>query len=148
MGMLGGEASVELDRPIDEVYAFLEDVETAPRWQGGLDSLTALERDEQGRPTLCESVTDAKVKKITTKVRFSYEEPTRVAWTQVKGDLKRLDGEWRLEDLGDGRTKVTYWLEGDPGRMLGMLVRGPVEDQIRSLLVKARPGELENALAA
>ena len=31
MGMLGGEASIELDKPIDEVYAFLEDVEKAPQ---------------------------------------------------------------------------------------------------------------------
>ena len=34
-------------------------------------------------------------------------------------------------------------MDGDPGRMLGMLVRGPVEGQIRKLLVDSRPGELK-----
>ena len=146
MGMLGGEASIELDKPIEEVYAFLEDVETAPTWQGGMKSLKTLERDAQGRTLVAESVADAKVKEVTTKVRFSYNAPTEVSWKQEKGDLKKLDGAWRLEDLGGGRTKVTYWLEGDPGRMLGMLVRGPVEGQIRAVLVDSRPGELAKAI--
>lgn len=146
MGKLGGEASIELDKPIDEVYAFLEDVLTAPQWQSGLKSMTAIERDEQGRATLVENVADAKVKEVKMKMRFSYDPPNKVAWTQVKGDLRSLDGEWRLEDLGGGRTKVTFWLEGDPGRVLGMLVRGPVEGQIRSYMVDAKPGELERAL--
>lgn len=146
MGNLGGEASIELDKPIAEVYAFLEDVETAPQWQGGMKSLTALDRDAQGRPSLVETVADAKVKEIKTKVRFSYTEPTEVAWTQEKGDLKSLDGAWRLEDLGGGRTKVTYFLKGDPGRMLGMLIKGPVEGQIRAHLVESRPGELQKAM--
>ncbi len=76
-------------------------------------------------------------------MRFTYEGPTRLSWEQVKGDLKHVVGSWDLEDLGDGRTRATYTLEGDPGRMLGMLVRGPVEGQIRKLLVESRPGELK-----
>ena len=76
-------------------------------------------------------------------MRFSYAPPTRLTWTQVKGDLKSVEGSWELEDLGGGRTRATYELDGDPGRMLGMLIRGPVEDGIRALLVNARPGELK-----
>ena len=146
MGRLGGTQSVEVDAPIDEVWALVEDVERAPDWQGGLDRLTALEHDDDGRPTLCETETDAGVRKIKTKVRFSYDPPTRLSWRQEKGDLKSLDGSWELEDLGDARTRVTYSLDGDPGRVLGMLVRGPVESKIRDLLVNARPGELREAL--
>jgi ribosome-associated toxin RatA of RatAB toxin-antitoxin module len=146
MGMIGGTASVELDKPIEEVYAFLEDVEKAPEWQGGMKTMKTLERDGEGRTLVAETTADAKVKEVTTKVRFSYTSPTEVAWSQEKGDLKKLDGAWRLEDLGGGRTKVTYWLEGDPGRMLGMLIRGPVEGQIRAHLVESRPGELEQAI--
>ena len=63
-------------------------------------------------------------------------------WTQEKGDLKSLVGAWELEDLGDGRTKATYRLEGDPGRVLGMAIRGPVEGKLREILVGGRPGEL------
>ena len=50
-----------------------------------------------------------------------------------------MHGWWRLEDLGDGRTRATYGLEVDPGRMLGMLLRGPVEGKVRDYLVGGRP---------
>jgi carbon monoxide dehydrogenase subunit G len=143
MAKLGGRASAEIDAPLDEVWAVVEDVLTAPDWQGGLDSMSALETDDQGRATLVETENDIKVRRVKTRVRFTYAGPTRLSWRQEKGDLKSVEGSWLLEDLGDGRTRATYELEGDPGRVLGMLVRGPVEDAIRSLLVNARPGELK-----
>ena len=143
MGRIGGTASADIDMPLERVWELVADVETAPAWQGGLDALRPLERDEEGRPTLVETETDAKVTRIKTQVRFSYEPPRRLTWTQVKGDLKSVDGSWDLEDLGDGRTRATYTLDGDPGRMLGMLIRGPVEASVRSLLVNNRPGELK-----
>ena len=34
-------------------------------------------------------------------------------------------------------------LDVDPGRMLGMLVRGPVEGKLRDMLVNGRPQELK-----
>jgi ribosome-associated toxin RatA of RatAB toxin-antitoxin module len=147
MGMLGGEASIEVDTPIDEVYALLEDVAIAPEWQAGLNEMRVLDRDAQGRPSRCETSTDAKVRVIKTEVRFSYEPNTAVRWEQTKGDLKSLVGAWELEDLRDGRTRVTYRLNGEPGRVLGMLVRGPVEGRIRELMVDARPGEAAARLA-
>lgn len=143
MGHLGGTASAEIDAPLDTVWAVVEDVLTAPDWQGGLESITALEHDDEGRSTLVESVSDIKVRQVKTQVRFSYEAPTRLSWSQEKGDLKSVEGSWLLEDLGGGRTRATYSLEGDPGRVLGMLIRGPVEAAARAMLVNARPGELK-----
>ena len=142
MGQLGGEASAEIEAPIDVVWEIVEDVASAPDWQQGLDSMKPLERDDEGRVLVADSTTDAKVKSVTTRVRFSYEPQRRVEWRQEKGDLKSLVGSWELEDLGD-RTKATYMLEGDTGRMLGMLIRGPVEGQLRNLLVGGRPDELK-----
>jgi carbon monoxide dehydrogenase subunit G len=143
MARMGGSASEEIDAPMEAVWAIVEDVLTAPDWQGGLDSMTALERDDEGRPTLVETENDIKVRRIKTQVRFRYEPPTRLSWTQEKGDLKSVEGAWELEDLGNGRTRATYRLDSDPGRMLGMLIRGPVEAATRSMLVNARPGELK-----
>ena len=142
MAHLGGEASIEIDAHIDEVWAVVEDVDTAPDWQNGLEEMEALERDEEGRILVGNSTSDAKVKKVTTRVRFEYEPPFRLEWRQEKGDLKSLVGAWELEDLG-GRTRATYRLEGDPGRVLGMPVRGPVEGRLRDTLVTGRPDELK-----
>lgn len=143
MAVLAGSSSAEIDAPIEEVWKAVEDVEKAPDWQGGMKDVEALEHDGQGRPTLVETEADAKVTTIKTKVRFAYDGPTRLSWKQEKGDLKSLDGSWELEDLGDGRTKATYALEGDTGRMLGMLIRGPVEGKLIDFLVNARADELK-----
>lgn len=143
MAHMGGSASAEIDAPIDEVWAVVEDVLTAPDWQGGLVAISPLEHDDAGRPTLVESESDIKVRHVKTQVRFRYEPPTRLSWTQEKGDLKSVEGSWALEKLGAGRTRATYALDSDPGRVLGMVIRGPVESAVMAMLVNARPGELK-----
>jgi hypothetical protein len=142
MGVLGGEASIELEVGIEEVWAVVEDVETAPEWQDGLEEMRVLDRHGDGRVLRAESVSDAKVKTVRSIVRFTYEEPFVVSWEQEKGDLKHVVGAWELEELSGGLTRATYRLSGDPGRMLGMMIRGPVEDRLREILVGGRPGEL------
>src|SRR3954453_14790355 len=100
MAHMGGTASAEIEAPLEEVWAVVEDVASAPDWQGGLVSITPLEHDAEGRPTLVESENDIKVRTVKTQVRFAYEGPTRLSWTQVKGDMKSVEGSWELEDLG------------------------------------------------
>ena len=142
MGHLGGSASGEIDAPLEEVWTVVQDVMAAPQWQGGLDKMTALERDPDGRPTLVETENDIKVRRVKSRVRFRYEGPTRLSWTQEKGDMKSVEGFWELEDLGNGRTRASYTLDADPGRMLGLVIRGPVEAATRAILVNGRPDEL------
>jgi ribosome-associated toxin RatA of RatAB toxin-antitoxin module len=143
MANLGGNASADIDAPLEQVWQIVEDVASAPEWQGGLDRLTVLEHDEADRPTLVEAENDIKVRTIKTHVRFHYDGPTRLSWTQEKGDMKSVQGAWELEDLGDGRTRATYTLDADPGRLLGLVIRGPVEAAARAIFVNGRPGELK-----
>jgi predicted GIY-YIG superfamily endonuclease/uncharacterized protein YndB with AHSA1/START domain len=135
MGKITGDKSVEIDAPIERVFEIAADIKNAPEWQGSLKDVEVLEKDADGRAELVETESDAKVKTVKARLRFSYDEPTRISWVQEKGDVKSLDGWWDLEDLGDGRTRATYGLEVDPGRMLGMLLRGPVEGQVRNFLL-------------
>ena len=140
---LGGSASVDIHAPLEVVWEVVEDVMAAPEWQGGLDKMTAVERDPAGRPVLVETENDIKVTRIKSHVRFHYDRPTRLSWTQEKGDMKSVDGAWELEDLGDGHTRATYTLDADPGRVLGFVIRGPVEAATRAIFVGGRPGELK-----
>ena len=142
MGHLGASASAEIDAPLEEVWAVLQDVMAAPEWQGGLDKVTALERDADGRATLVDTEADIKVRRVKSRVRIRYEGPTRLSWTQEKGDMKSVDAVWELEDLGNGRTRASYRLDADPGRVLGLIIRGPVEAASRAIFVNGRPGEL------
>jgi uncharacterized membrane protein len=130
-----GERSVEIDAPIERCYALAADIEHAPEWQASLKDVEVLERDGEGRAAVAETQSDAKVRTVRTRLRFAYDPPSAVTWDQERGDVKSLHGWWRLEDLGGGRTRASYGLEVDPGRLLGLLLRGPVEGQVREFLL-------------
>jgi hypothetical protein len=142
MGHLGGTASAEIDAPLEAVWAVLEDVMSAPEWQGSLDTVAALERDAEGRPTLVDTEVDIKVRRVKSRVRILYEEPMCLSWMQETGDMKSVDAVWELEDLGNRRTLASYRFDADPGRILGLVIRGPVETATRAIFVNGRPGEL------
>lgn len=143
MGTIGGSASTEIEAPIDAVYAVAADGEGAPRWQREIQVAECLERDPDGNQALVRMETETSVKRLSSTLRYSYEPPTRVAWEQEQGDLKSVSGSWQLEDLGGERTRVTYSLEADPGRILGLAIRGPVVGVLRSRMVDSMPEKLK-----
>ena len=77
------------------------------------------------------------VKKTKSTMRFRYDPPNGLSWTQEKGEVKSLDGRWELTELRrkphQGRL---HPLDFDPGRMLGLLSRGPVEGKVKEFLTK------------
>jgi uncharacterized membrane protein len=143
MGTIDGSASIEIEAPIDEVYAVAADVEGSPRWQPEIKLAECVERDDKGNQVLVRMETDARVRRIGSEMRFSFEATSRISWAQQDGDLKSVEGSWELEDLGDGRTRVTYWLEVDLGRVLGMVIRGPLVGVLRGQLVESMPEKLK-----
>lgn len=135
MGIIAGDRTVEIDAPIQRVFDIAADIEGAIEWQGSLREVDVLSTDADGRAEVVETVNHTAVKSVRSQIRFTYDEPTGMSWEQIKGDTKSVKGHWTLEDLGGDRTRATYSLEVDPGRMLGMLIRGPVEGQVRNSLL-------------
>jgi uncharacterized membrane protein len=135
VGNITGDRTVEIDAPIQRCFDIAADIEKAPEWQGSLKDVDVIERDGNRRAALAETESDAKVKTVRSVLRFTYDEPTGIRWDQEEGDTKSLRGWWTLEDLGDGRTRATYGLDVDPGRMLGILLRGPAEGAVRDFLL-------------
>jgi len=132
---------VEIEAPLARCYEIVADLESTPEWQSTMISLEVLDRDSDGRVTRAEIVSDAKVRQVTSILAFSYHPPDRMSWTQEKGELKWLEGEWRLKEIeaggagGNGaRTEAIYSLAADTGRVLGLLIRGPVEGKVKDLL--------------
>lgn len=137
MGTLEASWTVEIDAPRERCYEIAADVEQAPKWQGTLEEVEVIEHDAQGRAELVYTVSDAMVKKVKSEVRFSYDPPDGLRWEQEKGEAKWLTGYWDFEELGEGLTRATYGLRTDPGRVLGLLLRGPVEGKVKELLTKS-----------
>lgn len=143
MGTIQGSASTEIEAPIAAVFRVAADVEGSPRWQPEIKLAECLERDGEGNQVFVQIETDAKVRRLHSKFRFGYEEPKRISWTQEDGDLKAVDGSWKLEDLGGDRTRATYSLEVDLGRKLGLIIRGPLVGMLRGQLVDTMPEKLK-----
>ena len=77
-----GSASIEVDAPIERVYAFAADVENSPRWQPEIKKAEVIERDADGNQVLVHTETDAKVRTLQSDLYFSYDEPNGLRWTQ------------------------------------------------------------------
>jgi len=143
MGKIDGTSSTEIEAPVAAAYAAAADIEASPRWQPEIKVSECIERDADGNQVLVHMETNAKVRQVSSELRFSYEQDRRISWVQEDGDLKSLEGSWEFEDLGDGRTRVTYWLEIDPGRALGLLIRGPLVGVLKGQLLNAMPERLK-----
>ena len=136
MGTLEASWTVEIDAPRDRCYEVAADVASSPEWQGTLKKVDVLKSDRDGRPQVVETISDAKVKDVRARLRFAYDPPGAITWEQEEGEVKWLTGSWAFEELGADRTRATYGLRADPGRMLGLLLRGPVEGKVKELLTK------------
>ncbi len=141
-----GSASAEIDAPIERVYAVAADIEQLPRWQQEVRSATVLETDRDGNQVLVRTESDTKVRTLQADLRFEYDRPRGLRWSQERGDVKSLEGAWSFEDLGDRGTRATYSLRVDLGRMLGMVVRGPVVDSLRRHLIDNMPAKLKDEI--
>ncbi len=103
----------------------------------------SLERDEQGRPVLCDTVNDAKLRKVRVRIRRRLRRRrASLRFSQVESDDLRRHGGW-LGARGDSaptRTRATYSLGVDPGP-IGFLAR-PLERAIKPLVMGHQAEEL------
>jgi uncharacterized protein YndB with AHSA1/START domain len=103
-------AAEEIAAPPGVVWALLTDCELAPRMAPGLKSCRILERDPCGRWDLREQIArPTLMPRFRSVVRSDFEPPRRLRFRRTDGDLKVLEGEWRLTPLQGGRaTRVVY----------------------------------------
>jgi hypothetical protein len=107
--------SAEVNRPIAEVYAYLVDGTHDPEFSPRVLSISK----EPPGPSAVGTIFVSKVKDAGMKSDRRFElvelvEPTTIRWSERSKNLITAEGGYDLEDLGDGRTKVTIFntLEG------------------------------------
>lgn len=145
MPLLSGSCTGEVPFAVERCWALIADVEHAQGWQRTLESLAVVQRDERGRPLICDTVSDAKLTKVRCRVSMTYEELRALRWTQVESeDLEAMEGAWELVPLGPALTRATYRLAVDPGP-IGFLGR-PLERVIRPIALGHQVDELTRAL--
>jgi uncharacterized protein YndB with AHSA1/START domain len=103
------EATAVIDRPIDEVFAFLADGENDPKFS---PRVLEIKMTTEGPPAVgtvyASTVKDAGV---TTQREFrltEFEPPTRIRWSETsKNAVTAPEGGYDLEPAGEGKTRVT-----------------------------------------
>lgn len=95
--------------PIEKFYQVITDYESYPEYMDGVDSTRIIQQTEQS--ALVEYSLNI-IKRLTYRLQLAHAPPQRVSWVLDSGDLfKKNEGAWELQDLGDGRTQVTYTLD-------------------------------------
>ena len=143
--MKRGEQRAAVAAPPEACFDALLDYESFPDWQRAVKSVEVLSRDTDGRGREVEFAIDAKVRTVSYTLRYSYEPPQRIAWEYVRGDVKDVDGEFLLEDRGDGTTLATYRLRLDPGVWLPGPIMRVLSDQVMKGAVEDLKRRVEGA---
>jgi uncharacterized protein YndB with AHSA1/START domain len=109
-------ASVVIDRPIEEVFAFLADGENDPKFSPRVQQIAKTTDGPPGVGTrYASTVKDAG---MTTQRKFEYtafEEPSRIRWAErSKNAVTAPEGGYDLAPAGEGKTELTFFnvLEG------------------------------------
>jgi hypothetical protein len=109
-------SDIEVDADTARVLGVLCDFEAYPEWARSVKEARIVERDDEGRPSQVEfRVSPGPLPEVRYVLRYSYA-PDGISWDYVEGDLKEVRGSYALEET-DGRTRVTYNLAIDPGRL-------------------------------
>ena len=126
--------SADIDRPINEVFAFLADGTNDPKFSPRVLEIRKATDGPVGVGTVFESrVKDAG---MTTSRRFElteFEPPVRIRWVERSKNMVTVtEGGYDLESLGESRTRVTIHneLEGHGfGKVIvGLATRAAVKD--------------------
>jgi ribosome-associated toxin RatA of RatAB toxin-antitoxin module len=145
MSATEAEQSAHIHAGPQACFEAIADFESYPEWQTAVKRCEVLERDEQGRGRLVETVIDAKLREVRYRLRYEFEPPHRVWWDYVEGDVHSVEGEFVFEPEGEGRTRATYRLAIDPGRFVPgpvrrVLVEGVMRGAVRDLKRRVEEG--------
>jgi uncharacterized membrane protein len=132
------EHALDIAATPQQCFDTLVDFEAYPDWQDAVKACEVLARDGSGRGRDVAFEIDVRVRRVRYRLRYSYEEPHRIGWDYLGGDVKDVGGGYRLEDAGDGRTRATYSLEIDPG----MWVPGPVARMLSEQVMRRHVEDL------
>jgi uncharacterized protein YndB with AHSA1/START domain len=120
-------ATVVIDRPIEEVFAFLADGKNDTKFSA---RVLEIEQTTEGPPGLgtiyASTVKDGGVKFKRQFKLTEFEAPTKIRWTEVStGPVITPEGGYDLASAGEGSTEVSFYNVIVPHTFFGKLVVGP-----------------------
>jgi coenzyme Q-binding protein COQ10 len=130
-----------VDVDINKLYNVLVDYAKYPDFVDGVSAIKVISQSETAAKV---EYSINMIKSFKYIINIKNEKPTRISWTLDSGDLfKKNDGEWKLKDLGNGKTEVTYTLDMDfkifaPSSILSALTEKNLPIMMSSFFKRAK----------
>jgi uncharacterized membrane protein len=107
--------SVTVDRPIEEVWAFMDDLANYPKWATGLSEIRQTTDGPKGVGTRLVWIyvfLDQHLEMLTEVTEF---EPNRIFAALMSAGPVHLRGTWKYEPIDGKQTRITTLLDGETG---------------------------------
>jgi ribosome-associated toxin RatA of RatAB toxin-antitoxin module len=107
------ESTIIIGAPAQRVMGVIADLNTYPQW-AGVKSTEVLQMFPDGRPKQARMVIDNGPIKDTYTIQYQWYGDEKVTWQLQQSEVLRdLDGTYRVTDLGNGSSEVSYRLMVD-----------------------------------
>jgi uncharacterized membrane protein len=112
--MISAEASVVVNRPIDEVFDVLIDPSRGREWQGGLVEAELLTDPPVATGSQARYVIKIVGREMDSEIEWTeITRPNKIAWQVIKAPIPG-EGSHTLSEV-EGGTQIVYEMSGEPG---------------------------------
>ena len=123
--MPSASKTITINRPIDEVFAYVADGLNGPKWRSGILDIAHASGEGVGA-VYRQGVAGPGGRRIAADYEVTtYEPPRRLAFKAIAGPV-RPTGEYRLSEA-DGGTSITFSLTADLSGWKRFLMGGAVQ---------------------
>ena len=126
--MIKVETSIEINKPVEDVFAFTTNAENNAKWQDGVVESRVSNQTPEMVGTVITDVRQLFGRKMESELQvMSYEPNKKVVLKIIKGPVEMEITQ--MYEAVDGGTKISVRMEGEPGGFF-KLVGGALEKQM------------------
>jgi ribosome-associated toxin RatA of RatAB toxin-antitoxin module len=107
-----------LEQPREKVWNVFIKPEEAKSFMPKLKKYEILESHSDSQKVLCVGKPCWFLKTFTCTLNVQLRKPQEISWKQESGDLKSLEGFWKLSEVKGGKTLAVYAIHCDPGMII------------------------------
>jgi hypothetical protein len=132
-------AAIDIPASKEAIWAKMLDCDAALRMVADMKICKVVERDPQGRWDVREQVSrGAFLPSVRNVYRSDYERPDRIRFHRTGGDMKVLEGEWRLETRPGGVRVIYETRAAAPFTVPGWISRAILRHDVSAALLALR----------
>jgi carbon monoxide dehydrogenase subunit G len=118
--------SIVIQRPVDDVFAFVADGERCPEWRPSVLEIKRVAGNGGAGTRYAQTVAGPMNRRISADYEITIFEPSRRLEFRTVSGPARPHGSYEFESLGGG-TRLTFSLDAELGGLQRLLMSGAVQ---------------------